>query len=665
MRHVSELTVANLPQAKAGSSCAAESALLMRMRYFRQIEPLPPALARSWQRCLDEYGLNPDTHPSPMVHDGSGLRERRQRLEQVLRIAKVEIEKLYEQIAGGGYAVVFADAEATLLHSVQDPGLLREFRETGLFCGASWAERYQGTNGIGTCAVERSALGVHRGEHYLIRHLPLSCSGAPILDPHGQLLAVLDASTPDARDTKLVQRHTSALVGMSAAQIARSYFLEQYRHAWILRFHSRPEFAGLLHEALMAIGDDGRVLAVNEAALEQLGKGDRSLLVGRDISQVMQLDFDTVEQRARNDASTLWSIRCACHGRRFFALAQPPRRDAAAGRAHAASADSADSGETAYAREHVGSDPRMRHNLDNALKLAAHRVSILLCGATGTGKEEFAKAVHRGSPWAARPFVAVNCAAIPEALIESELFGYARGAFTDAAREGRHGKLLQASGGTLFLDEIGDMPLPLQTRLLRVLEEQSVTPLGSDRAMPLELHVVSASHRDLMQMVAAGEFREDLYYRLNGVVLHLPPLRERSDKAELIRTLLREESGEHHVRISEDALHKLLSYAWPGNLRQLRNVLRTAAVLCADGMIRISNLPQEIVDADSGPCLVNGDAVAADDMPGRVALDSAERSVLQQQLERHRWNVSRTADALGISRNTLYRKLRKHGLATA
>nr|WP_241093568.1 sigma-54-dependent Fis family transcriptional regulator [Xanthomonas sp.] len=637
------------------------------MRRYRDIEPLPPVLARSWQRCLDEYGLNPEATPRPLVHDGSGLRERQQRLDELLRIAKVEMENLYEQIAGSGYAVVFADAEATVLHSMQDPTLLREFREAGLFCGASWAERYQGTNGIGTCVVERSAVNVHRGEHYLARHLPLSCSGAPILDPHGQLLAVLDATTPDARDTKLVQRHTSALVAMSAAQIARSHFLNEFRHAWILRFHSRPEFAGLLHEGLMAIGGDGRVLAANEAALEQLGKADRSLLVGRDISQVMQLDFDTVEQRARNDASTLWSIRCACHGRRFFALAQPPRQSTAAAGGHAPHAPAAAHADedAPHAREHVGSDPRMRHNLDNALKLAAHRVSILLRGATGTGKEEFAKAVHRGSPWAGRAFVAVNCAAIPEALIESELFGYARGAFTDAAREGRHGKLLQASGGTLFLDEIGDMPLPLQTRLLRVLEEQSVTPLGSERAVPLELHVISASHRDLAQMVAAGEFREDLYYRLNGVVLHLPPLRERSDKAELIRTLLREESGERHVRISEDALHKLLSYAWPGNLRQLRNVLRTAAVLCSDGLIRISNLPQEIVDAGSGPCLVDGDAVAADDMPGRAALDSAERSVLQQQLERHRWNVSRTADALGISRNTLYRKLRKHGLATA
>ncbi|WP_425478428.1 sigma-54-dependent Fis family transcriptional regulator [Xanthomonas hyacinthi] len=639
-----------------------EPDILRQIRRLRDIAPLAAPLSRSWRRCLDDYALLPEAPPKPLVHDALHVRARQQRLSEVLRIAKVEMENLYEQIAGSGYAVIFADAEATVLHSVQDPNMLREFRQVGLFCGASWAECHQGTNGLGTCAAERAAVSVHRGEHYLTRHLPLSCSGAPILDPHGGLLAVLDASTPNAQDGKQIQRHTVALVSMSAAQISRSYFLAQFAHAYILRFHSRPEFAGLLHEALIAIAADGRVLAVNEAVLEQLGKVDRRQLVGRDISQVMQLDFDTIERRAGSDAGTVWSIRCACHGRRFYALVRPPRPrpgPVPGGPAQAAADTEPQPG------EHVGSDPRMRHNLANALKLAAHRVSILLRGDTGTGKEEFAKAVHRGSHWAGGAFVAINCAAIPEALIESELFGYARGAFTDAAREGRHGKLLQASGGTLFLDEIGDMPLPLQSRLLRVLEEQSVTPLGSERAVPLELHVISASHRDLAQRVAAGEFREDLYYRLNGVALHLPPLRERSDKAELIRTVLGEENGERGVRISEDAMHKLLSYAWPGNLRQLRNVLRTAAVLCSDGVIRLPNLPQEIVDAGSAPRLVDGRAPAADDLSGRVALEQAERLVLQQQLERHRWNVSRTADALGISRNTLYRKLRKHGLATA
>nr|WP_230596089.1 hypothetical protein [Xanthomonas vasicola] len=265
MRHVSEVTVANLLQATAGPSSAAEaeSALLMRMRRFRQIEPLPAASARSWQRCLDEYGLNPDAPPSPMVHDGSGPRERQQRLEEVLRIAKVEMENLYEQSAGGGYAVVFADAEATLLHSVQDPALLPEFRQTGLFCGASGSERYQGSNGIGTCAVERSALGVQRGEHYLARHLPLSCSGARSSTPTGNCWRAGCVNVGRARHQAGAAPHQRAGAHVGGAD--RAFVFPVAVPAWVdPALPQRPEFAGL-HEALMAIGPDECVLAVKRS----------------------------------------------------------------------------------------------------------------------------------------------------------------------------------------------------------------------------------------------------------------------------------------------------------------------------------------------------------------------------------------------------------------
>ena len=239
----------------------------------------------------------------------------------------------------------------------------------------------------------------------------------------------------------------------------------------------------------------------------------------------------------------------------------------------------------------------MQHNLHCAQQLFSKRVPILLQGATGTGKEAFARVLHQAAAWATKPFVAVNCGAIPESLIESELFGYTRGAFTDADRQGRPGKILQSSGGTLFLDEIGDMPLTLQTRLLRVIEEFEIVPLGGDQAVTVDLHVISASHRDIRQMVHDGEFREDLYYRLAGTTLHLPRLRDRADRTELVETLLREETADGDpVRILPDALHALLTYHWPGNIRQLRNVLRTAAALCSDNTIRLSNLPQELLD---------------------------------------------------------------------
>ena len=281
------------------------------------------------------------------------------------------------------------------------------------------------------------------------------------------------------------------------------------------------------------------------------------------------------------------------------------------------------------------------------------RVNILLTGETGTGKEVFTKAVHDASARAGKPFVAVNCAAIPENLIESELFGYKYGAFTGARHEGRRGKILQANGGTLFLDEIGDMPLPLQTRLLRVLEDKEVTPLGGDTPVPVELYLISATHRNLRERVESGAFREDLYYRLNGLELKLPALRERDDRSLLICDLLAEESEGASVSITEEAFEALDGYAWPGNIRQLRNVLRAAVALCEDHVVRIEDLPAEI----AGPMMPSG--AVRDAVGGFV---QAEREALLGELDRQSWNITNTAARLGVSRNTLYRKMRKHGI---
>jgi sigma-54 dependent transcriptional regulator, acetoin dehydrogenase operon transcriptional activator AcoR len=332
-------------------------------------------------------------------------------------------------------------------------------------------------------------------------------------------------------------------------------------------------------------------------------------------------------------------------------------------------AETAEVAQRRSGQHHVGEDAQMRKNLTFGRQLFAKQVPILLQGATGTGKEAFAKALHHSGLWFDKPFVTVNCAAIPESLIESELFGYTRGAFTGAVKEGRVGKILHSNGGTLFLDEIGDMPLMLQTRLLRVIEEREVVPLGSDQAIPVNLHVISATHRDILQMIQDGEFREDLYYRLNGVTLHLPLLRDRGDKTELIRTLLQEENaGQESIEIAEDAFRKLLDYSWPGNIRQLRNALRTASALCRDGIIRLSNLPQEILHTDASararvPASAAGnvEAAARMNLPS-AALRDAECAALLRELERMHWNISRTAQALSISRNTLYRKIHKHNI---
>jgi transcriptional regulator of acetoin/glycerol metabolism len=311
----------------------------------------------------------------------------------------------------------------------------------------------------------------------------------------------------------------------------------------------------------------------------------------------------------------------------------------------------------------AGEDPQMLRNLRNAQRIADSNVSVVICGPTGSGKEAFAKGLHLASSRARRPFVAVNCAAIPESLIESELFGYSRGAFTGARREGMRGRIVQACGGTLFLDEIGDMPLLLQTRLLRVLEELEVTPLGGEMPIKVDLRVMCASHQNLSDMMMRGEFREDLYYRLNGISLELPALAARQDKEALIcKCIARESAGVRAASIEASALRQLLAYSWPGNIRELRNTIRTALAICDNHVIRPDDLP---VGIRSPRPQLRGPDDHAGGTPGnapQISLAGAERQALVQVIDQNHWNMTLVAAHFNISRNTLYRKIKRHGI---
>jgi len=298
---------------------------------------------------------------------------------------------------------------------------------------------------------------------------------------------------------------------------------------------------------------------------------------------------------------------------------------------------------------------------------------VLITGETGTGKELLAQAIHNDSPRRDGPFVAVNCASIPETLIESELFGYEEGAFTGARRKGATGKLLQANGGTLFLDEIGDMPYPLQVRLLRVLQERIVNPLGSTKAIGVDIAIICATHRDLRDMIAQNRFREDLYYRLNGLVVRLPPLRDRTDLAVVVQKMLQRETlsgpGRRPLSVAPDVMALFERCAWPGNFRQLANLLRTAAAMVDDDCeIRCEHLPDDFFDdvrRDDGPAASGACAPPPLAAPAPAAafaacdarLQDVAASAIAAALARHGGNVSAAARALGVSRNTIYRKM--------
>jgi transcriptional regulator of acetoin/glycerol metabolism len=307
----------------------------------------------------------------------------------------------------------------------------------------------------------------------------------------------------------------------------------------------------------------------------------------------------------------------------------------------------------------------MQRLIDQSKRLVNKRVNILLHGETGTGKEVVARALHDSSTRAQKPFIAVNCASIPESLIESELFGYVAGSFTGGRSKGARGLIQQSDGGTLFLDEIGDMPLQLQTRLLRVLSEHEVMPLGAEKPVPVELSVVAASHRDLRRLIAEGVFREDLYYRLCGAALHLPPLRLRSDKTFVIDRVLKQECEQMGIdaQIDDEALDLLVNFSWPGNIRQLRNVIRFALAVCDNGYVESVHLPQELYaenerDPHERKTLTLVTSVVSEDLSVNVS----EGGALSAVLRKHRWNITAVSHELGICRATVYRQMKRFNI---
>jgi transcriptional regulator of acetoin/glycerol metabolism len=659
---------------------------------------LSESIGDSWRRCVRDYSLDPVRVYSPAVVSTGDLRGRQVQHEQLIQIASAEMDSLYDQICGSGYALLLTDASGVILCEKIDSTLKSLFRSAGLLIGADWSELHEGTNGIGTCISVDRPVTVHRTEHFRARHIGLSCSGAPIHDPSGSLLAVLDASTVDARDTRASQAHTMALVNMSAQLIEKCIFLQHHHTTNIVRFHARPELVNLLHDGSLALAMDGTVIAADAMAVRLLATHGRNDLVGRPFDEIFDTRIEDLLAPASLARQALWPLRDAHLGRRYFASlhmggsspSHAPHARASLGRAPTDTSTSANHARatsspqpatinrpaarrapiarvsrTLTFEELAGNDPYMARLVRKASRVADSTLPVLIQGPTGSGKECFARAMHAASPRESHAFVAVNCAALPETLIESELFGYGPGAFTGAKKEGRKGKIVQSSGGTLFLDEIGDMPLLLQTRLLRVLEEQEVIPLGAETGFAVDLRVICASNRDLRELITAGEFREDLYYRLNGIMLELPSLAARTDKDVLIRRFLAEERGTtEEDSIDAAAFACLTEHTWPGNIRELRNVIRSAFAICDDNVIRLSDLPGQLSAARAADASYSTREEHTTTVP-TDPLARAEREALLGAIRASRGNLCHTAKQLGISRNSLYRKLKRHGIAVS
>ena len=624
-----------------------------RIKPYKDVSSNP--IVQSWFRCRDEYSLEPDNSDEPVIIGQTELQERQHRLADVQDFAKIEMANLYQQLAGSGYAVMLMDGDGVLLNYFGDPSFTHAASKSGLIQGAVWSERLQGTNGMGTCLIEKKPVIVHQNEHYLARNIGLSCAAAPICNHHGEVMAVLDASGV----SRLAQQHTLALVNMSVQMIENRVFLNQFRHEYIVRFHARPEFVGTLSEGAIAFSSTGTILAATRCAQYQLGINTPADIYGHNITELFNVSLSGLLDSSLKKSFQpipIFEVRSGC---RFFAVVYSPEPTHCLLGLPKLKHEAIKSTETTRTPldELEFGDAAMAKNIRSAKRVLGRDVAIMLCGETGTGKEMFAKAFHLSGSRAKKPFVAINCASIPESLIESELFGYKSGAFTGAKKEGQCGKIFQANGGTLFLDEIGDMPIALQARLLRVLEEREVIPLGGDTPIKLDISLICATHCNLQHLIEQREFREDLYYRLLGLTVVLPPLRERTDRRELIRHILASECGDgNRVEMDDEVLVALDQHRWPGNIRQLRHLLRTMIALREFDVLTIKDLPPWLSTDSLQPTNCKVDEVPEQKLN---SMEHAERAALNQELEKHDWNITALAKKLKMSRNTLYRNMRR------
>ncbi|WP_306600930.1 sigma-54-dependent Fis family transcriptional regulator [Geothrix sp. 21YS21S-2] len=589
---------------------------------------LPGPLVSSWKRCavLGVPLERPEVSEPVMQRE---LRLARERSETLLGLAATELDALGECMEDTPGLVLLTDADGMVLERRGNLDFLHKAEQVALQPGVNWSEQARGTNAIGTALTEHRSVLVRGCQHFCQSNEILTCSAVPVLTPTGEMAGVLDISG----DARLAPGYARGLIQMAVAQIEHRWFSLDLRGRRMLTLHSNPALLGTWQEAILLFEGDVLV-AANRVAIT---------LLGLDWASLRQVRFQHLFSGAMPDDLAVPLVMR--DGRRIFArtFGQKPARSAPP--------------EPARQRGPAGVywDASSREQLNLAVRAVNSGVPVMILGETGTGKEMFTRALHAASRRGHKNLVMLNCAAIPEGLIESELFGYEDGAFTGARHKGNPGKIKEADGGILFLDEIGDMPLAMQARLLRVLQDKEVAPLGGSRSTLVDFVPVCATHRDLEAEVAAGRMRPDLFYRLHHFCVRLTPLRERADFPALLDTLLQGSgASERGIALTAEARAALQAHSWPGNLRELANLLRTLVALADDGeVISLEGLPPEY---RRGRTVPKAPAPAAP-AEAPLHLDALTRQAVEQAIAANRGNMTAAAKALGLHRSTLYRML--------
>ena len=665
---------------------------------------LPPALIQSWKRCaalgLDPYGDTTLDETAQIVSSSIS--------RQLLTLVRPVMEDMHQFIEGSACVVVFTDDGARIVDCFGDADIRVELEHFGLRVGASWHEDYQGSNALTLALQESFPIQLEGAMHYRAALHPFYTSAAPVHDLLGRVVGVLGVVGRQEES----HPHTLGMITAAAQAVSNQLQMQVWLGNANDLLSELKTILQTLPEGILLLRRDGVVSQMNGPAGTMLGLSP-ARVTGRRLSDVLPLPSALaqaiIHQQQLSDEELVFDtshgrVTCLCSlkaissyrletgledivGSSGLVIAEPTTADGFVMILRSIERVQKLVNRMTGARARltfanvVGESPALKEAMRLARLAATSNSTVLLHGETGTGKEIFAQSIHTSSARADGPFVAVNCAAIPRELINTELFGYEGGSFTGADRQGRSGKFEQAHGGTLFLDEIGDMPLDLQAALLRAIETHTIVRIGGQRVIPVDVRIIAATHRDLREEARRGNFRADLFYRLNVLTISIPPLRDRVDDLPLLtRHFLQRQSRVvgRTLTIHPDAMAAIQAYNWPGNIRELENTLERVTYLMPQSTITVEDLPFEL--RQSGERIEPANLPASPSEPYRqkplpltngadksAALKEqsgqAEAQAIIQALQASDGQVTRAASLLGISRTTLWRKMAKYGLA--
>jgi PAS domain S-box-containing protein len=627
-------------------------------------------IKKSHKRC-QSYSVDIERVYSGKIIYGNQLFEKLEAKRELIVTAEPFMNQLYNFVKGSNFFSILTDEEGCILSLIGDEEILSKAFSFKMIPGAYMDEKSIGTNAMGTALVEGKPVQVSGKEHYVKVYHRWTCSASPIRDTKDNIIGTLDLTGY----SESVHSHTLGMVVAAANAIEKMLEIKKYAQELSMAKMYTEAVIDSIIAGILTSDLDGNILTVNRYVADMFGYNTDemkkikiwNLFEGWDrvkaasLSGQSVMDEDVFVNARKNKLQFNLSTYPILDGELnlknivlVFKEVKKIRKLAnrIMGRQAIYTFDKI-----------IGKDKKFLQIIEFARKVADSGSNILIMGESGTGKELFAQAIHNCSNRRDEPFVAINCGAIPRNLIEAELFGYEQGAFTGAKTGGHPGKFEIADGGTVFLDEIGEMPLDLQIRLLRVIEEGIVSRVGSIKNTIVNVRIIAATNKNLYAEVKKGNFRKDLFYRLNVLPIRLPPLRERKEDIPLLfeffMTTKSKKMNRRSVKVPDGFMESLLEYEWPGNVRELENLV--------DWMINTESIPDAIGNGNNVlpenagvPFSIMAQEAAVLDEEGAFSLSAAEKQHIIKVLKLCDGNISKSAKVLGIGRNTLYRKIKNH-----